>query len=332
MSNNKKISVIVPTYNRGSLIKETISKVIDQTIQPFEIIVINDGSSDDTLDVLSCYGNKIIIKNIMNSGDLVARNTGLLAASGDLVAFCDSDDLWQPNHLNLMARFWDEPDGPIAAYADFQEVRDERWGATTKFSTAPARYWDDLRPIGTAHFLFERPIVKDLMRFQPFFPSCMVVDRARFLALGGWDEGVSRMVGCDFATTLRLAEHPPMGVLREPTVGIRKHAGNFSGDVQRMNLGDADVLEYTLATRPSLAPYAVAMGRSIEARRLAAFDTAFATGDFAAVQRIDRLLNAEASLSRRVKSQVARLPVLVRAAAWSGLTWLSGRRADRTRS
>ncbi len=315
------ISVVIPSYNRVELVPETLDRIFAQTIHAAEIFVVDDGSTDSTETVLAAYAGRIRVIRIPNAGDLVARNTGLRAATGDLVAFCDSDDLWQPDHLAAMAQFWSSGQGPVAAYADFQEVRDGQWSGTSKFASAPAGYWAGMTPIDSTHVLFNRPIVSDLLQFQPFFPSCMVVDRERFLALGGWDEGVSRMVGCDFATTLRIAEHPPIGVLRQPTVGIRKHAGNFSGDVHRMNLGDADVLDYVLATRPSLAPSAAEIRRSIVQRRLAAFDTAFARGDFNAVNAILKILPATALTPRhRVKTLVSNLPLPIRSLAWSVLT------------
>jgi glycosyltransferase involved in cell wall biosynthesis len=322
------ISVVIPSYNRAMLIPDTLERIFAQTMQATEVIVVDDGSTDSTKAVLADYPDRIRGIHIPNAGDLVARNTGLRAATGDLVAFCDSDDLWQPDHLAAITQFWSSGQGPIAAYADFQEVRDGEWSSTSKFASAPAGYWAGMIPIDSTHVLFDRPIVSDLLQFQPFFPSCMVVDRERFLALGGWDEGVSRMVGCDFATTLRIAEHPPIGVLRRPTVGIRKHPGNFSGDVQRMNVGDAAVLEHVLATRPSLSNHAVAIRLSITARRLAAFDTAFATGVFNDVIRIAGMV-AELSGARRVKLAVARLPEPARSAAWRILTEIATRRGAR---
>lgn len=318
------ISVVLPSYNRADLLPEALDRVLTQTLTPAEIIVIDDGSRDATREVLETYGSRVTAITIVNSGELVARNTGLRTATGDLVAFCDSDDLWEANHLELMAQFWAEGAGPLCAYADFREVRDGQWAEITKFDSAPLGYWDDLTSIDDEHGWFSRPLITKLLAFQPFFPSSMVVDRARFLALGGWDEGVSRMVGCDFATTLRIAEHPPIGVLRRATVGIRKHAGNFSGDVQRMNLGDADVLEYVLHSRPALKIYDDAIRRSIEFRRLAAFDTAFTRGDFIGLGGIiAKLGSPRLSRRRQMKQIVAALPGALRAPIWSMLTRFS---------
>jgi glycosyltransferase involved in cell wall biosynthesis len=299
------------------MITETIATVLAQTRRADQIIVVDDGSTDDTSSVLAGFGDQIQVISIRNSGDLVARNTGLRAATSELVAFCDSDDLWKPEFLAEMVFFWESGNHPLCAYSDFHHVRDGRWEEVSKFSSAPAGYWDDLESLEGAHFLFRAPTFRSLLSFQPFFCSCMIVDRERFVSVGGWDEGVSRSVGCDFATTLRIGEHPPIGVLQKPLVGIRKHAGNFSGDVQKMNLGDAHVLEYVLATRPTLAPYAAEIRASINDRRLDAFDTAFARGDFAAVKSISELLpSGWYGLRHHVKRTIAASPESLRELGW----------------
>jgi hypothetical protein len=164
-----------------------------------------------------------------------------------------------------------------------------------------------------------------LLRFQPFFPSALVADRAFMIGTGGWDEGVSRILGCDFATALRLVEHAPWGVVRRATVGIRKHAGNISADVQKMNLGDSLVLEHVLATRPSMAPYVRAIRDSIVARRRSAFESAFARGDLADARQIDRLLPLRVGGRLAVKRAVTRLPAPLSAWVSAWLTGLRGR-------
>jgi hypothetical protein len=224
-----------------------------------------------------------------------------------LVAFCDSDDLWRPDFLATMLALWQAEPRIRAACSDFALVRDRGWDGTTKFTGAPADYWDALRMVGPEMGVFDMPVVERLLRFQPFFPSCLVADRQAFLAVGGWDEGVSRLVGSDLATMLRLAEHPPVGVVCRPLVGIRKHAGNYSADVQAMNLGDARVLEHVLATRPGLRPLAPAIRASIARRRAEALDTAFARRDFAAVRQIGALLPA-GGLATRLKCGLAMWP------------------------
>jgi glycosyltransferase involved in cell wall biosynthesis len=300
-------SVVIPAYNRAALLPHTLQAVLSQTAPPDEVIVVDDGSTDGTADLARRFGPPVQCIGIANSGDLAARNVGLRAAGGRLVAFCDSDDLWRPEFLAGMLALWRAEPRTRAACADFVLVRDGVWDATGKFAGAPAGYWDGLRPVGPDVGVFDTPVTDRLLRFQPFFPSCLVADRQALLAAGGWDAGVGRIVGSDFATMLLLAGQPPFGVLRRPLVGIRKHAGNFSADVQAMNLGDALVLDYVLATRPALASLAGPIRASIAERRAAALDTAFARRDFAAVRRIAGLL-PQAGLAMRVKRAVAALP------------------------
>jgi glycosyltransferase involved in cell wall biosynthesis len=307
-----RISVVVPTYNRADLLPETLSAILGQSRPPDEVIVVDDGSRDETAAVLAGYAAPVRAIRIANSGDLVARNVGLRAATGDLVAFCDSDDLWRPDFLAAMAELWACEPKLHAAFSDFIHVRGGVWETDRKFDAAPAGYWDAAREIGRDAWVFDASIFVRLVDFQPLFPSCMVVDRRWFAAIGGWDEGASRMVGSDSATALRVGQAPPVAMLRRPLVGIRRHAGNFSGDVQAMNLGDARVLEYVLATRPELAPDTAIIRASIADRRRAALETAFARRDMAAIRDIYPLLApAERNWKTRIKHLIARLPVAV---------------------
>jgi hypothetical protein len=303
------IGVVVPSYNRAGFLSETLAAILGQTRPPDAIVVVDDGSTDDTQTVLAGYAPRVQALRIANSGELVARNTGVAALETDLVAFCDSDDLWRPGYLAAMASLWRAEPHTRAAYGDFAIVRDGTWESASKFAAAPPGFWDGARPLGPEIAVFDAPIVARLIAYQPFFPSAMVVARRFFRDIGGWDEAVSRTVGMDFATHLRLAEHAPLGVVRAPLVGIRKHGDNYSADVQKMNLGDATVLEHVLRTRPSLAPHEALIRASIARRRREALETAFTRGDFAAVRAIHALLPAaERGGKIAAKRAVAALP------------------------
>jgi len=98
-----KTSVIIPTYNRSGMVKEAISSVLDQTEPNFEIIVVDDGSTDDTRIVVESLADKRVSYFYKtNAGPASARNFGLSKAMGEYVAFLDSDDLWPTNYLDVM--------------------------------------------------------------------------------------------------------------------------------------------------------------------------------------------------------------------------------------
>jgi glycosyltransferase involved in cell wall biosynthesis len=94
-----KVSVIIPTYNRANYISECIESVLIQTFGDYEIIVVDDGSDDNTREVLETYAKKINYFYQENSGPSCSRNKGILKAKGDFIAFLDSDDLWKPEKL-----------------------------------------------------------------------------------------------------------------------------------------------------------------------------------------------------------------------------------------
>src|SRR5579864_4301805 len=96
----KLVSVIIPTFNRAFLLRQTLESVLHQTYQPTEIIVVDDGSTDETQHVVRQASSDIRYVQQSHQGhDGVARNRGITSSSGDYIAFVDSDDLWEPNKL-----------------------------------------------------------------------------------------------------------------------------------------------------------------------------------------------------------------------------------------
>ena len=95
----ERISVIVPVYNGAAFIAEALDSVLAQTCPPDEIIVVDDGSTDATADVVAAYGSRVRYVSQLHQGAQHARNHGLAQAQGDLIAFLDADDLWAAEKL-----------------------------------------------------------------------------------------------------------------------------------------------------------------------------------------------------------------------------------------
>lgn len=102
------VSVIIPTFNRGWVVREAIDSVLIQDYLNFELIVVDDGSTDDTDAILVTYGNRLEVIKQPNRGVSAARNRGIAAARGELIAFLDSDDYWLPQKLSIQVEYFNQ--------------------------------------------------------------------------------------------------------------------------------------------------------------------------------------------------------------------------------
>ncbi len=120
------VSIIIPTFNRGYIIGEAIASALTQTYRDFEIIIVDDGSSDNTRDIVESIGSNQIryLHHERNRGYSAACNTGISAATGELLAFLDSDDLWKPDYLERQVGFLTKHSETGVVFCD-TELRDE---------------------------------------------------------------------------------------------------------------------------------------------------------------------------------------------------------------
>lgn len=123
------VSIIMPSYNTGRFIKESIESVLSQTYSNWELIIVDDCSCDDTDDIVSPYladSRIIYLKNEKNSGAAVSRNRALTEAKGKWIAFLDSDDLWAPEKLEKQIAFMTE-NGYKFTYTDYNIQLNGKW-------------------------------------------------------------------------------------------------------------------------------------------------------------------------------------------------------------
>jgi glycosyltransferase involved in cell wall biosynthesis len=99
-------SVVIPSYNRSDMTVDAVNSVLGQTFRDFEIIVVDDGSTDGTEQVLRRFGEKIRYHKQENAGVAAARNRGIALSGGDYICYLDSDDLWHPQKLALYKNAW----------------------------------------------------------------------------------------------------------------------------------------------------------------------------------------------------------------------------------
>ncbi len=246
------ISVVIPTYNSGALLKQTLDSALNQTLAPLEILVVDDGSTDGTADWIEAnYGARVRVIRQRNGGVAAARNTGWRAARGEWIAFLDHDDVW---HCDKLERLLDAATATRSAttaspvgvvYGRWREV-DERGQPLP----ASAQLTRQKRWHGASGYVFgwlfgwRCPIVS---------MSVPIVRRDLLEQIGGFD---SRCVPCDdWDLWLRLARVCQFGFVDETLVDYRCYATQQSRDETKALRAARRVLgkhRFDLATRPLL--------------------------------------------------------------------------------
>jgi glycosyltransferase involved in cell wall biosynthesis len=145
---NNKISVVIPVYNGEAFIANAIDSVLRQSVQPLEIIVVNDGSKDRTAEKLAAFGDRIKLISIPNGGVSNARNKGIEASSGDFIAFLDADDVWYDNKLKRQLEIFERYPDVGFCCCDF-EFADTKTNSTINHF---GKYKD------TAGIIFDQPL------------------------------------------------------------------------------------------------------------------------------------------------------------------------------
>ena len=201
-----KITVIIPTYNREKLLVKTIESVLNQTVKADEIIIIDDGSTDNTKDIVKNY-NKTEIKYIYqeNKGVSNARNHGIQQSSNEWLCFLDSDDIWESNKLEKQIEFHQKNTHILFSHTD------ELWLFNNKIIKQKKH---QLKPSG---FCFEQNIPNTLIG-----ASTMMIHKKVLEDVGYFDE---QLIACeDYDLWLRILAKYELGLIDEKL--IRKIAGH----------------------------------------------------------------------------------------------------------
>lgn len=191
-------SVIIPTFNRAAMLKEAIASVLAQDARDFEVIVVDDGSTDDTVAVLAEYPTPPVrVVHQVRQGVSAARNAGIKEAAGSLIAFLDSDDLWLPGKLAAQVAFFeDHPEAMICQ-------TDEIWLRNGTRVNPKKRH---MKPQG---MIFDRCVELCLVS-----PSAVMMRRALFDTVGLFDE---QMPACeDYDLWLRICSRFPIYLIDRP--------------------------------------------------------------------------------------------------------------------
>lgn len=281
-SPSDKISVVIPTFNRAHLIAETLESVKAQSFKPAEIIVVDDGSEDDTENVVKKFGN-VKYHKIPNSGVCIARNYGVEKSRSEWIAFCDSDDLWEKNKLLHQMELATSAPECEYCFTNFRIVKGDTWSHESKFDQMPFDYFDvEQIRISAEAFVITQPLYEKLLIFNPIFPSTVMLSKSFFRRIGKFNTSFSRRISEDFEFTLRCAQECPIGVNTKPLVGIRKHLNNFSkGELSGISfvIGDIDILKFSAKNHKLGHRFECLITEEIIKRSTIAAHSAFALGE-----------------------------------------------------
>ena len=207
-----KISVIIPTYNRERFVVKAINSILNQTFKDHEIIVVDDGSTDETREVLRAYSDKIKYVYQANAGVSSARNTGIKKAQGVWVAFLDSDDEWMEEYLSIqMAQ---AKEFPLAVSHITNAVTVLPSGERSSLFVETG-FWDRFKT--KPYLVFERPL-SVIVKYAPWFLQSSIMRRDVLLRAGLFNTDFS--IAEDLDVIGRVALEGPFTFCRKELVEI----------------------------------------------------------------------------------------------------------------
>lgn len=228
------VSVIIATVGRPEMLRDAVRAIMDQNcLAPVEVIVVFDGIPIDPLNDVPVPGNRSLrlLQNCRSKGLAGGRNTGILAATNDIIGFCDDDDLWFPPKLQQQLQLWTETSGAIAVSAG---IRIQSEGGNT----------DRLPPFRTGFHDFLAS------RVTAIHPSTMLFRKSDLLGrIGLVDEALPGSYGEDYELLLRATRFGDVVAVRSPLITVRwDRPSFFAGKWQNMAVG----LTYILRKFPEL--------------------------------------------------------------------------------
>jgi glycosyltransferase involved in cell wall biosynthesis len=232
------ISVIIPAYNAEKTIQETIESVLNQTFSDWELIVVNDGSQDRTVEVVSqIKDSRIKVFSYANAGVSASRNRGFEKSVGEFIAFLDADDLWTPDKLESQLNALHSHPEAAVAYS---------W---TDYIDESSRFLHPGRHITLNGNVYPQMLV----RFFLENGSNFLVRREAFLKVGGFNE--SLFMSEDRECCIRLAKEYEFVAVPRPQILYRKSAGTASDSAYKYERECLKVTEIAFSRAPASLQY-----------------------------------------------------------------------------
>jgi glycosyltransferase involved in cell wall biosynthesis len=227
------ISVIIPAYNGEETIRETIESVLNQSFKDFEILVINDGSQDATLDIINSIKDfRLKVFSYSNAGQAVSRNRGFSQSSGEFIAFLDADDLWTPTKLEAQLKaLQDNPQAAVAySWSDFIDEKGQFLRGASRSTLSGDVY--------------AKLLLTDFLDNG----SNPLIRRQALIEVGGFDETLTPAE--DWDMWLRLAARYHFVLVPAPHILYRQSANSESSNLLRMESACVRVIKSAFKQAP----------------------------------------------------------------------------------
>ena len=194
------VTVVIPTYNRAGQVVSAVDSVLNQSVPVQELIVVDDGSDDDTVGLLAAYGDRVKVLQQENRGVSSARNLGIEAAQGEWLALLDSDDQWLPEKLARQLTYHDANPEILVSQTDEKWVRNGRHVNKAKRFRQKEEGW----------------IFAPSLAMCCVSPSAVLIHRSVFDEVGLFDEALPACE--DYDLWLRIGRRYPVGLVDEPLI------------------------------------------------------------------------------------------------------------------
>ena len=258
-----RVSIIIPTYNCARYIGRALDSVCAQTYKDYEILLVDDGSTDDTKDVSMQYGRKVTYLYQQNRGVSAARNHAILKANGELFAYLDADDMWYPEKLERQVAFLDVHQECGMVHSEMSVINEQDEILHLRF------YEETKRSVPQGY------CVQQLLMRCHIQPLTVLERRSSFDRVGGFDERL--LVAEDYLHWIMIAaEGQALGYMAEPLGKYRWRTGSLIGKRPRLlehYLRICDILLYEkpIASRHGAECADILRARSYKVQRELAY-------------------------------------------------------------
>ena len=224
----KTVSVVIPNYNNAHYVQCAIQSVLSQTFTDYEIIVVDDGSTDHSREVVAAFGDKVRYIYQENKGLGGARNTGILVSNAEFIGLLDADDEWQPTFLEKMMTLAQQQSDAVVYYCAAQ-------GMDSAGKELPQVF---------GRMISSGSLYQSLLRANFIIPSTVVFQRVAILEAGMFEEKNRALHGCeDWDLWLRLSPAHQFAGMAEVLVKYRLHTNTFSANPGHMQEAVKTVIE-----------------------------------------------------------------------------------------